>query len=388
MMARRALLAAAMLVAGGCGGSTAANPSPDSSVGTSNDAGSDSAVTMDEAGPADMGATADRSIPPPDGDGTVADAPAGGLDMATGLDVNLPGPDVPVGGTPRKLVWQKEASGPNFARGMGGTSATDVWVGDTAGDVWHTTGNGQWTHRDINTAADIYGFWGSGPDNVYAAAYINRLWRWNGSGWQQIDFDGGVVFRGIWGSGPNDVYAVGSGIFHNRGDGMWRLEPDGQSSTMVGVWGSGPNDIWVLLGSSGDIGGILHSTGDGKWVQQRGGAMLSPGLAVWGSGPRDIYVLRGVEVLHSTGDGKWVPQPIALPGNEALRCICGSGASDVFVGTDTGRMLRSVGDGRWQPERFLPVDGRIITIQQCWAASNGEVFAVTGDGTYHGRPTQ
>jgi len=41
MMARRALLAAAMLVAGGCGGSTAANPSPDSSVGTSNDAGSD-----------------------------------------------------------------------------------------------------------------------------------------------------------------------------------------------------------------------------------------------------------------------------------------------------------------------------------------------------------
>jgi hypothetical protein len=382
-MSTRRLLVMAVTWMAGCGGSTAAT-SPDSATG----GGADGAAVVDQAAPADVAPNIDTSGTTPEMGGSVVDAPAVAKDVAASPDTIAPGPDVSVGGTPRKLAWQKEPSGPNFARGMGGTSATDVWVGDTTGDVWHTTGNGQWTHRDIATAADIYGFWGSGPDNVYAAAYVNRLWRWSGTGWQQIDFDGGIVFRGIWGSGPGDIYAIGSGIFHNRGDGMWRLEPDGQSSPMVSVWGSGPNDIWVLLGSSGEIGGILHSTGDGKWVQQRGGAMMSPGLAVWGSGPRDIYILRGVEVLHSTGDGNWVPQPIVLPGNEGLRCICGSSASDVYVGTDTGRMLRSVGDGRWQPERFLPVDGRIIAIQQCWAASNGEVFAVTGDGAYHGRPMQ
>jgi hypothetical protein len=271
---------------------------------------------------------------------------------------------------------------------MGGTSATDVWVGGATGDVWHTTGNGQWTRRDITTAADIYGFWGSGPDNVYAAAYVNRLWRWNGSGWQQIDFDGGIVFRGIWGSGPSDIYAIGSGIFHNHGDGMWPFEPDNQSSPMVSVWGSGPNDIWVLLGSSGVVGGILHSTGDGKWAQQRGATMMTPGIAVWGSGPRDIYMLRGGEVLHSTGDGKWLSQPITRDTGESFQCLCGSGASDLYIGTTSGRLWRSVGDGRWQADRFLPVDGRVIAVYQCWAASNGEVFAVTADGAYHGRPMQ
>jgi hypothetical protein len=49
--------------------------------------------------------------------------------------------------------------------------------------------------------------------------------------------------------------------------------------------------------------------------------------------------------------------------------------------------LRSVGDGKWYVEdRFLPTDGRILDISKCWVATNGEVFTVTGDGTYHGRP--
>jgi hypothetical protein len=371
--------ALATVVMSGCGAKRAATSS-DGSGSSAADATVDRAVPPLDTGPAADGAQR------PDGAGGASDGPFT-LPDGTGpkSDVVVSGPDGTVGGSPRKIAWQKEPGGPDFARGMGGTSANDIWVGGTSGDVWHSTGNGQWARRDIDTPGDVNGFWGTGPSNVYATAYINRVSRWNGTGWDRFDFQGGVTFRAVWGSGPNDVYAVGGAVFRSSGDGMWRLEPDDVSDPLVSVWGSGATDVWVLLGGSA---GIIHSKGDGKWsAPQTGGTSMSPGIAVWGSGPNDIYMLRGGEVVHSTGDGLWLSQPIDRGPTEVLECICGSGPRDVYIGTDTGRMLRSVGDGRWHAERFLPVDGRVIDISQCWAASNGEIFAVTGDGTYHGRPT-
>jgi hypothetical protein len=370
--------ALAALVVSGCGGKNVTT-SPDGSVNASADAAADQTSPLIDTGPA-----ADVA-PPPDGPGGASDGPSGVPDDAGSRpEVAVSGPDVATGGPSRKITWQKEPSGPDFARGMGGTSPTDIWVGGTGGDVWHSTGDGQWVRRDIDTPGDVNGFWGTGPNNVYATANINRVSRWNGTGWDRFDFQGGVTFRSVWGSGPNDVYAVGGAVFRSSGDGMFRLEPDDVSDPLVSVWGSGPTDVWVLLGGSA---GIMHSKGDGKWsFPQTGGTTMSPGIAVWGSGPNDIYMLRGGEVVHSTGNGLWLPQPIAGAQQEGLRCICGSAANDLFIGSGTGTMFRSTGDGRWQAERFLPMDARILAISQCWAAPNGEVFAVTGDGTYHGRP--
>jgi hypothetical protein len=359
-----------------CGGSTSA-PSPDGASVPATDVAVDQASSMVDT------ATSPDALSPPDGPGSPGDGPLTVADAAAPLpDAAGAGPDVTIGGLPRRILWQKEPSGPNFARGMGGTSATDVWIGGSTGDVWHSTGNGQWSRRDIVTAGDVRGFWGSAPNNVYVAAYINRIWRWNGSTWDQFDFQGGVVFTSVWGSSATDVYAVGSGIFRSAGDGMWRLEPVNQFDPMESVWGSGRADVWVAL----DLGRMLHSRGDGKWTTQAGGTTQSPNIEMWGTGPTDIYLLRGGELVHSTGNGSWVPQPIERGPTEGLRCICGSGPNDVYVGTGTGRVFRSTGDGRWHPERFLPMDDRVLTVEHCWAAPNGEVFTVTGDGTYHGRP--
>jgi hypothetical protein len=71
--------------------------------------------------------------------------------------------------------------GPGFARAVGGTSETDVWVVGENHQVWNSKGDGKWQMRDPGTDVRLEGVWGTGPDIVYAAPNINYILHWKGS---------------------------------------------------------------------------------------------------------------------------------------------------------------------------------------------------------------
>jgi hypothetical protein len=343
------------------------------------------------------GATADMRPPAGDGQSPPAfDAPQGAADTsgtadAPSVDFQADKPavadagnasEVPVGARPHAMVWVREPNGPTFARDIFGTGENDVWTVSDNGVVRHTTGDGNWSYRNVSVGGSgrLTGVWGTAPNNVFASAYANVVVRWDGSGnWQRVGFPAGVAFEAIWGSGPDDVYAGGNSNYHLSG-GTWTLRADLTSA--MSISGTGPNDVWMLHGSEW----VTHKGADGKWIKEATGlGLTAPGIAIWNSGPNDIYVVTGAEVAHSTGDGKWVRQP--LPGrapNETLTALWGSGPTDVYVGTARGNLFRSTGDGLWYLEKLNPA-APIDSVNALWGSSRNNVYVVAGSGMFRGR---
>jgi hypothetical protein len=371
-MKRLAIMGALLVLGAGCKGGSSSGAS-----------GIDGAAGNGGAGPAGPDAAPDLAS---SGDVTVATETGTTADSASG-DVASPPPDAPSGARPQAMTWTLEPTGMSNASGaLGGTSEMDIWAVGPNGEARHSTGDGQWTRKDIG-GASLTGLRAFAPNDVWASGYINAVFHWDGSGqWDRQGLPSGAVFEDIWGSGPQDLYLVGSSLYRSKGDRSWTYEgvPAAQSQGM-GIWGSGPNDIYIVDG----LANILHSKGDGVWIKQKAAPMKGPGVAIWGSGPNDVYVLSGGMVQHSTGDGTWTPQTMATRPNEILDSIWGSGTSDIYIGTGDGNLFRSIGDGHWYSERILPIsDTRLIDVGAIWGPNGNNVYLLTVGGTFHGRPTK
>jgi hypothetical protein len=287
------------------------------------------------------------------------------------------------GGTPatfQKLIWRQEP-GPTFARAVGGTSETDVWVVGEDHEVWNSKGDGKWERRDPGTDVRLEGVWGTGPNDVYVAPNINYILHWKGS-WvkETTGIPLAVVFHEFWGTGPNDVYAAGGGLMHSTGDGTWTTVPIPPETTGIGaITGSGTH-VWGL----GLAGVVIHNKGDGKWIAEDPG-LTSTALDIWAAGPEDVYVVGSGEVIHRKTDGKWVKEPLDRGNAGGLLCIWGSGGSDIFVGGPTGLLFRSKGDGKWVPETIdvFPPNTKVFSI---WGTSDRNVYLQTRVGVFHGTP--
>ena len=153
-----------------------------------------------------------------------------------------------------------------------------------------------------------------------------------------IEFqDSAIKLNAVWGSGPTDIYAVGVNgfadlILHSTGDGHWVEQPVGINGELYSIWGSGPNDVYV--GGFGNT--LLHSTGNGVWSLQ---TIPNIGvLEIWGSGPSDVYITfanSAGTVYHSTGNGTWSPFVVG-DSTSIIATVWGPSATDVyFAGGNT-----------------------------------------------------
>lgn len=199
--------------------------------------------------------------------------------------------------------------------------------------------------------------------------------------------DGLDPVNGIWGSGPNDVYAAawddpGKGLLHSKGDGVWTHESLADRR-LKAVWGSGAKDVYV-----GGNDGIYHGHGDGTWKREFFGARGAIS-AIWGSSSKDIYAAGAFgEVYRSKGDGKWMKASV---GNDKalLVAIWGANPNQVYVAGSEGKIYRTKGDGLFTVES-LPTDSDVTAL---WGASAKDVYAVagtlfhsTGDGRWESVP--
>lgn len=137
-------------------------------------------------------------------------------------------------------------------------------------DPWHATALPRRPHDGL--PPNVTALWGTGDDDVFAAAYGGHIYRWDGAAWSLVH-DAGPSGRtsvsAFGGTGPRDVYAAGQA--------RTLLHWDGQAFSPVQVPGTPANETLsgvvalpdgsVLVAGSGNAGRILHGTAAGGFTE-------------------------------------------------------------------------------------------------------------------------
>lgn len=279
---------------------------------------------------------------------------------------------------PPELKWKQESACP--ANQLWGSGPNDIYGAGNLGCIQHGSGDGKWQEQTSDTGANLYGIWGSGPADIYAAADANVILHSTGDGvWKHENFQAGTTFEGVWGSGPNDVYAFRAGYYHGTGNGMWSAKPTpvSQSEPIVAMWGSSATNVYAVGGTSL----VYHSKGDGTpWASEEPGGTTFQDIS--GSGATDVYLVSFTQLFHSTGDGKWAEQKVPREDGQLLASVYALSSSAVYVG-GRGTLFRSGGDGRWFPQVIDPANPN-LTIEGVWGTSPTNLYLATHFGVYHG----
>lgn len=128
----------------------------------------------------------------------------------------------------------------------------------------------RWAQDEPVTDADLWGVWGSAPDDLWAVGGTDGvaplILRDTGSGFAPIDLPalerpGVTVFFKVWGSGPDDVYVVGQhgAVLHWTGTDLEELHV-GASDDLIGIWGTGPDRIVTVGGRRNGTAAVWDGT--------------------------------------------------------------------------------------------------------------------------------
>ncbi|MBT4541138.1 hypothetical protein HOC35_06505 [Candidatus Woesearchaeota archaeon] len=243
-------------------------------------------------------------------------------DAPGALDEPLPDPDAPgnenmevfaVGSGGKYYhysdkVWSEEQSiTSNDLWGIWGTSPNNLYfVGDDG--VIHYDGESEWTPMIIgsndNPLTDFRGVWGFSENNIYAVGYEGKITHYSGllnddgtKIWEQESSGTGVFLKSIWGSSEDDIYAVGyEGIIIHYNGNSWEEMESGTSYDLSSIWGSSGDDIYAV----GSGGTLIHYDGN-SWSSMESGT-TDHLKVVFGTGPDNIYIGGGNTLLHFDGD--------------------------------------------------------------------------------------
>lgn len=373
----------------------------------------DSSVGADVAGgdaSAD-GSTDGLSDSAEDTTGEASDAdssPAATGDADAGLDAAGDGPgnaaDADAEGSNGCVTWSKVPGSPG-GTAISGSGPTDIWVVTNHGIM---RGDGvSWSLMDIATTppssppcvigpewpASMTALWVAGPNEVFFAACYDsngqgdsgRIFRWDGSTWNEIHAGGDRQINSLWGSGPDDVWGseTTAGYLGHWEAGSWSDLTDLVSGRLGG---GAPSDFW-LSGYS-----LVHHTPSGTFATSDltalgfdGGGCLSTnppsGLcfyAIWASSTSDVWVsATGRNMLHFDG-ASWTL--VSTPASATIRGIWGSSRSDVWAVGDMGTVLHFDGS-RWSSV-VIPTTADLASV---WSSGPCDVWAI-GDAVYHGGP--
>jgi hypothetical protein len=260
---------------------------------------------------------------------------------------------------------------------------------DQAGSVYHIE-SGAPVLASLNTTLVGAG-WGTSSQDVFAAgasAWLARAGLASNGGlfhstggdlWTSVATG---AFDAVWGSSSTDVYAVGpAGVVHSTGDAF--LPEPSAGTDIVSVWGSSGADVYVT--STGTMGTIWHSAGDGAWTAIYAEPNLEP-WAIWGSGPGDVYAVlspdststQTAHVAHLKG-GSWTPEVVDF-GATKLVALWGSSSGDVYVGgwnedaagkNIGGALYHTTGHEDWSR---VDLPGSVYQVRAIWGSSATDVY--------------
>lgn len=184
-----------------------------------------------------------------------------------------------------------------------------VAVAGNGGTVlWRAAGATDWTVQQTPTTEDLWGIWGSAPDDVWAVGGRGRaegqatVLRFDGTSWTaatlpELERPGVNAWFKVWGTGADNVYIVGQRGGCLRWDGTTLTEFGvGTSEDLISLWGTGPDDI-LLVGGRGN-GVLAHWNGE-SWHSES--ISPAPGVnGVWMPAPGEFW-LAGVRGMLRRG---------------------------------------------------------------------------------------
>jgi len=153
--------------------------------------------------------------------------------------------------------WRSVASGTTLRLNAVCSVAGQVWVVGEGSALLRWDGHA-WQASQSQESDELWGCWGSRPDDVWAVGGRGMVLRWNGAAWSRVLSDTANDLRAVSGSGPDDVWAV-SGMYRSgqgqmlHWDGrFWSALNRSPRSPMFGVWAISEDDAWAV-GMDGTI---------------------------------------------------------------------------------------------------------------------------------------
>jgi hypothetical protein len=238
-----------------------------------------------------------------------------------------------------------------------GSSSSDFWIGSLKGELLHYTPAGWNLYTPVGASAAMNLMGGSGPSDVWAysaipfacgtggTCFINVVWRWDGSQWNQYSSTTGDSVGGARVSflSPTNGWGLGTnGVWHWDGQ-QWSPPPDSRSN-IDALSGSSATDVWAV-GSSPQA--ILHWDG-AHWTPVPSGVSPSVVLSsVASTGPSDAWIAGSAGTLLHGGVSGFAT--VALPTSADLTGVWTQTPGDVWVVGKQGTVLHQTAAG-WNVE--------------------------------------
>jgi len=260
------------------------------------------------------------------------------------------------------------------------SSPTDVFVAGlsqgTGGGLFHYNG-ATWTQIATNVSWNLYGIWGTGPDDLTVVGTGGVVLRWRGSKWLRMS--GGLnSLLAVWGSSATDVFASGvSGTIEHYDGSAWSPMTSNTSAPLNDLWGTGPSNVFAV----GHTGTVRRWTG-AQWEVMATGTSNDL-YAVWAAAPNNVYAGGDSSTLVRWNGSTWTPVP-GFPGLLIhIRSIWGTGANDIFV-SGFGNFDTSVVHWDGTSWTLIYNASGVGQIQTLWGSGPTDVFAAgVNAGTLH-----
>lgn len=298
--------------------------------------------------------------------------------------------------------WLQTGPGaPTIYRGLTVLDANNIWLTAQTGTIW------QWHGQpDVAEATEgmgeLYGLWGSRPDNLWAVGEKGRLLRRKPGDmvpWKLVPPPIASNLYGIWGTGEQDLWAVGMAGTIVRIDSRSNMavqEKCDTTSTLLGVSGTNNSDVWAV----GDNGTILHRSQAG-WTNLLQGTTRNV-YAGWAASPSDAWAVGSDGLIMHWDGTSWTTTPSNTYAD--LRAISGSAPNDIWAVGVNGTVLHWDGTS-WSPraisgtsslhgvytpsasDTWIVGDGgktyRYVPANSGWQVdmnAGGALFAISGTG--------
>jgi hypothetical protein len=272
-------------------------------------------------------------------------------------------------------VWVPSANlGPQVVS-IAALSPTDVWA--MAGSdlsrtqaVYHWDGSA-WSLK-LSPVGEPRSLWASSSSNVWVTTG-DEVKQWDGSTWndrQPLGFNWRVV--GFWGTGPNDVWAIAGGdqarpanMIHWDGQAWTQRDPSlprVPNITFSDVWGTGSDDVWLVGEMSGatNVVGFVRRWDGTAWTEPSLGDAGQLYYAVTGTSRRDVWLMGSSQA----GERAWHYDGVAWTSYEAPR-----GETITRVWTGCPGELWLVAQSNWLYRfdgaawtKYRPFGGTIVTV--------------------------
>lgn len=267
-------------------------------------------------------------------------------------------------------------------RGVWASGPNDAFAVGEQGRILHYTGPKpnpftEWAPMDSGTGNSLSGVWGSGPNNVWAVGGDDLILHYDGTQW--TEYDQGLSFpeyrdlRDIHGIDADNIIAVGDGgLVHRFNGSTWEGVNSNTTENLYGGYVM-KEDHAFAVGYSGGVYAIIGTSCKPWPVDPNEGL-----TAISGADDRLIAVgfsgglFRADQVFTSSPASKL--EKLTLTSIDDYYGIWGSGANDIFVVGDNGRIVK------WNGANWSVMSGNNLrSFHSVWGSSSSNVFAAIFD---------